>query len=68
MRPWDGSPRRAHRPSEQVWHTYTPVAVPSAEGAVAALSQPQRWPDYATEVGRFTPLRSGELAGQTFEI
>jgi hypothetical protein len=25
-------------------------------------------PDYATELGRFTPLRAGGLAGQTFEI
>ncbi len=52
----------------QSWHTYPPVAVPSAEGVVAVLSRPEAWPDLATELGRFTPLRSGGLAGQTFEI
>src|SRR3954447_8166061 len=56
-------------PSErQVWHTYPPVAVPSAGGVIGALSQPETWPDYASELGRFTPLRTGGLAGQTFEI
>jgi hypothetical protein len=53
---------------EQTWHTYPPVEVPSAEGVIAALSRPETWPDYATEVGRFTPVRAGGLAGQTFEI
>ena len=47
---------------EQVWHTYAPVAVPSAEGVIAAVTQPETWPDYATEIGRFTPLRAGGLA------
>jgi len=54
--------------AEQVWHTYPPVAMPSVEATVAALTQPETWPDYASEVGRFTPLRPGGLAGQTFEI
>jgi hypothetical protein len=54
--------------AEQVWHTYDPVELPSAERAIAALSRPETWPDYATELGRFTPLRSGGLEGQTFEI
>src|SRR6185503_4795917 len=53
---------------EQVWHTYEPVEMPSVEGVVAALTRPETWPDYASEIGRFTPLRSGGLAGQTFEI
>jgi hypothetical protein len=53
---------------EQIWHTYPPVAVPSADGVIAALSRPETWPDYASEVGRFTPVRAGGLAGQTFEI
>lgn len=53
---------------EQVWHTYAPVPVASAERVVAALTRPETWPDHATEVGRFTPLRAGGLAGQTFEI
>jgi hypothetical protein len=59
----------ATRPlAEQVWHTYAPVEVPSAEAVVAALTKPETWPDYATSIGRFTPLRPGGLAGQTFEI
>lgn len=55
-------------PEEQVWHTYPPVEMPSAEGVVDALTRPETWPDYASEIGRFTPLRPGGLAGQTFEI
>jgi hypothetical protein len=35
---------------------------------IAALTQPETWPDYASELGRFTPLRRGGLAGQAFEI
>jgi hypothetical protein len=54
--------------SEQVWHTYPPVAVPSADRAAAAILAPQTWPDYASELGRFTPLRTGGLQDQTFEI
>ena len=53
---------------EQVWHTYPPVEMPSAEGVITALTQPETWPDYASEIGRFTPLRPGGLLGQTFEI
>lgn len=49
-------------------HTYDPVALPSAHAALAALSRPETWPDYASETGRFTPLRAGGLEGQTFEI
>ena len=52
----------------QTWHTYPPVEVPSTPSVIAALSRPETWPDYATEIGRFTPLRSGGLSGQTFEI
>jgi hypothetical protein len=54
--------------SEQVWHTYPPVELPSAEGALAALTAPETWPDYASEIGRFTPLRRGGLDGQVFEV
>lgn len=54
--------------ARQVWHTYPPVEVPSAHGVIEALSAVETWPDYASEIGRFTPLRSGRLAGQTFEI
>jgi len=42
--------------------------MPSVEAAVAALTAPETWPHYATEIGRFTPLRAGGLDGQTFEI
>lgn len=54
--------------NEQVWHTYPPVQMPSADGVIAALTAPETWPDYASEVGRFTPLRRGGLNGQVFEI
>jgi hypothetical protein len=55
-------------PESQTWHTYPPVEMPSVEGVVGALTRPETWPDYASELGRFTPLRAGGLAGQTFEI
>ena len=61
------TPERAPA-AEQVWHTYPPVQMPSAEGVIGALTAPETWPDFATEIGRFTPLRAGGLAGQTFEI
>ncbi len=54
--------------AEQVWHTYAPVPVDDADAIVDVLTRPERWPDYGTAIGRFTPLRSGGLAGQTFEI
>jgi len=50
------------------WSTYPPVALPAAEAAIAALADPSRWPDFGCALGRFTPLRSGGLEGQTFEI
>lgn len=53
---------------EQTWHTYPPVDLPDAGRAVQALLDVERWPDYTTELGRFTPVRKGGLAGQTFEI
>jgi hypothetical protein len=59
-------PRRP--PAEQTWHTYPPVPVASADRVVQALVRPETWPDYASELGRFTPVRAGGLAGQTFEI
>jgi hypothetical protein len=55
-------------PSDQVWHTYPAVEMPSVEAVVGALTRPETWPDYASEIGRFTPLRAGGLLGQTFEI
>lgn len=53
---------------DQVWHTYPAVEMPSADGVITALTAPETWPDYTTEIGRFTPLRRGGLDGQTFEI
>ena len=61
------TPERAPA-GEQTWHTYPPVRMPSAAAVIDALTRPETWPDYATEIGRFTPLRPGGLAGQTFEI
>lgn len=55
-------------PQEQVWHTYPAVEMPSAEAVIAALTKPKTWPDYTTEIGRFTPLRAGGVLGKTFEI
>jgi len=42
--------------------------MPSAEAVIDALTRPETWPDHASEIGRFTPLRPGGLLGQTFEI
>jgi hypothetical protein len=53
---------------EQTWHTYPPVEMPPAESVIAALLAVERWPDYMSELGRFTPLRATGLPGQTFEI
>jgi hypothetical protein len=53
---------------EQRWHTYRPVPLPSAGAALAAISQAERWPDFGSELGRFTAVRSSDLLGQTFEI
>jgi hypothetical protein len=55
-------------PERQTWHTYPPVEMPSVERVVSALTRPETWPDYGSEIGRFTPLRAGGLLGQTFEI
>lgn len=53
----------------QTWHTYPPVPVEADPGAVAqALLAVEAWPDYGSELGRFTPLRQRGLDGQTFEI
>ncbi|MBW3605355.1 MAG: hypothetical protein KY460_10700 [Actinobacteria bacterium] len=53
---------------EQVWHTYPPVEMPDAAVTAQAVLAVEQWPDYASELGRFTPLRRGGLAEQTFEI
>jgi hypothetical protein len=58
----------ATEPAEQTWHGYEPVEVPSAAGVESALRRPEIWPDFGSEIGRFTAVRSGGLEGQTFEI
>ncbi|MDX6562504.1 MAG: hypothetical protein QOD65_2318 [Gaiellales bacterium] len=59
----ESSPR-----DQQVWHTYPPVEMPAAQAVIAELTAPATWPDFASEIGSFTPLRAGGLDGQTFEI
>ena len=44
------------------------MPLPSVAATLPVLSDPSRWPDFGCAGGRFTPLRSGGLAGQTFEI
>lgn len=61
------TPERAPA-GEQLWHTYDPVPMPPAAAVIDVLTRPETWPDFATEIGRFTPLRPGGLLGQTFEI
>jgi hypothetical protein len=48
--------------------TYEPVPLASAEAALRFLSDPARWPDMGSALGRFTAIRPGGLEGQTFEI
>lgn len=64
-----GPPTPPQNPrNEQVWHTYNPVAIDSVQRTIEALKRPETWPDYASDIGRFTPIRSGGLLNQTFEI
>jgi hypothetical protein len=64
-----GRPTPPERPlREQMWHTYPAVPVASAEAVLGELTRPHRWPDFGSDIGRFTAVRSGGLAGQTFEI
>ncbi|HUR84721.1 MAG TPA: hypothetical protein VMY78_05195 [Solirubrobacteraceae bacterium] len=64
-----GDPTPPERPrNEQVWHTYEPIPIVSPQRTAAALLRPETWPDYASDLGRFTPVRAGGLLGQTFEI
>jgi hypothetical protein len=64
-----GDPTPPARPrNEQVWHTYNPVQIDTPQRTIAALLRPQTWPDYGTDIGRFTAVRSGGLERQTFEI
>jgi hypothetical protein len=55
-------------PGEQTWHSYEPVEIPSVAGVESALRRPEIWPDFGSEIGRFTAVRAGGLEGQTFEI
>lgn len=58
----------ATAPGHQAWRTYPPVGTPPTAAVLDALQRCENWPDYASEIGRFTPLHSGPLDGQTFEI
>ena len=58
----------AREPAELHWATYDPVALPDPDAALALLTDPPRWPDIGCANGRFTPVRSTGLLGQTFEI
>ncbi len=51
-----------------VWQTYAPVPVPDVDLTLARLCAPEHWPEFGSDHGRFTPLRAGGPAGQTFEI
>jgi hypothetical protein len=55
-------------PERQAWSDYAPVPVEDPGRTAALLRAPERWPDVASELGRFTALRPGGLEGQTFEI
>ena len=66
-RPGRLTPPRAPLARQNVL-TYEPVPLPSADAALAFLSDPARWPDIGCDRGRFTALRAGGLEGQTFEI
>ncbi len=64
-----GEPNKAMGTTEQLsWRLYPPVQMPSVRRTLDALLEPGCWSDFATEVGRFTPLRSSGLDGQTFEL
>lgn len=52
----------------QTWHTYPPVPAGDPDTVLALLTAPQRWPEFASELGRFIPVRAGGLDNQTFEI
>lgn len=54
--------------AEQTWHTYPPVPMPGADHVLDGLLRPETWPDYGSELGRFTPVRDSGLLHQTFEI
>jgi hypothetical protein len=55
-------------PADLVWQSYTPVPVPDVALTLSRIAAPERWPDSGSDHGRFTPLRTGGLPGQTFEI
>ena len=56
-------------PAEQVWHTYPPVEMPSADAVIArARPRPRRGPTTPASSAASRRCAPGGLAGQTFEI
>lgn len=55
-------------PEKQDWHTYDPVELADPEAAIELLTTPLRWPDFASDLGCFTPMYKGGLDGQSFEV
>lgn len=55
-------------PADLVWQSYPPVPVPDVPLTLSRIAAPERWPASGSDHGRFTPLRTGGLPGQTFEI
>lgn len=53
---------------DATWKTYRPVPAPDVPLLLSRLTSPERWPDHGADLGRFTPIRSTGLLGQTFEI
>lgn len=53
---------------QQVWAHLSAGGDALGGGGHHGAAPPETWPDYASEIGRFTPLRRGGLDGQTFEI
>ncbi len=53
---------------DRVWSAYRPVPVPDVDLTLSRILTPENWPDHGADHGRFTPLRTGGLLDQTFEI
>ena len=68
---WRASARSRRRARLRTSRSGTPIRrcrCPRRRPSSLQLTAPETWPDFASEIGRFTPLRAGGLDGQTFEI